>query len=213
MRGLASLDKAFSIYNFWDTRNHRSCDPLDADKADWEAYRSLRSSDKKRNYTRGDRNAYFALDDLGGSGDNLEILSPSEALVSDCDDAGDGGDWNNMSYVIKPTHMNTSIILGGDAGTRAWDDILVNCRSKLPCRILKASHHGRESGYHEEALRAMAPTIAILSIGDECEHEAREKYEKHCKYVWSTYECGTITLTIDANGGITYSFENALAMA
>lgn len=211
MRGLDALENSFIICNFWDTANHRSFTPRASDEPDWEAYQRLRASDRNKNFVRGDRKLYFAQDQAGGPGDGIEILSPSNAMVTVYDDDGDEGDWNNMSYVLKVTHGGTSIVLGGDAGKIAWGNILEYRKSMLPCLILKASHHGRLSGYHEEALNAMSPLIAVLSIADECEHEAREEYERHCKYVLSTYDRGTITIEIDDAGKIVkVAFEHSV---
>jgi competence protein ComEC len=203
MRGLKPLLETHGVTAFWDTDNHRSFTPRDSDKADWKAYQSYRA-DKgiRRFYTRGDVYHYFAKDDNPSfpAGDRIAILSPSSQLTSDCDDNGDAGDWNNMSFVVKVCHQRYSFIFGGDAGEPAWADILASVSSQLPCTILKASHHGRLSGYHGAAVKAMAPSIVVMSIADECEHEAREEYKKHTKHVFSTYDCGNITMTVSATG-------------
>ena len=52
----------------------------------------------------------------------------------------------------------------------------------------------------------MAPFMSILSIGEECEHEAYDDYKKHSKHVYSTYERGNITLTLDGSNTIYHSF-------
>jgi len=208
MRGLEAIRDRIGITNFWDTKNHRNCSTSESDRADWEAYQQLRTSDKVKHFTRGDRRIYFGADDEAGNGvgDSLEILSPSDALLKDCDSGEDAGDWNNMSFVIRLTHGPITAIFGGDAGTRAWNDILATYPDKLKCSILKASHHGRESGYVPHALDAMKPFISALSIGEDCEHEAYEQYKSYSKHVWSTYERGDITLTLDGTSTIGHSF-------
>ena len=36
----------------------------------------------------------------------------------------------------------------------------------MKIHLLKASHHGRKSGYHREIVKAMNPDVTILSVGD-----------------------------------------------
>jgi len=209
MRGISALDSQIGFTNFWDTNNSRICKPETHDEEDWAAYQRLRQNARK--YTRSDMYAYFAREESGSpGGDQIEILSPSATLTAECDE---GSDWNNMSFVLRVTHAGVGVIFGGDAGERAWTNI-VDCYGKnLKSTVLKASHHGRKSGYHKPAIDLIDPTIVVLSIADECEHEALEEYRRHSKYVWSTYECGNITLTVTAEGKITYSFQNVGALA
>jgi len=210
MRGITSLEKAFSFTNFWDTRNTKVCEPEAHDVEDWGTSQRLRRG-KVHNFVRGDQCMYFARnEDARLGGDGIQILSPTITLTSDCDT---GQDWNNMSYVLRVTHAGISVILGGDAEERAWKDIADTYGPSLKCSILKASHHGRRSGYYKPALDLMSPTIAVLSIADECQHEAYEEYAKHCKYLWSTYEKGDITLTITDKGEILYSFQRTAQAA
>ena len=63
------------------------------------------SSEKAKYFLRGARCKFFGADDDAGngSGDDLEILSPSKDLITECDSTDDTGDWNNMSIVIRLT--------------------------------------------------------------------------------------------------------------
>ena len=212
MRGIKALKESIGFDVFWDTDNHRDLKPKISDVDDWNAYQALRKEEIRRRYVRGNRFAFFGADDEAGNGlgDGLEVLSPSTELTKECDTNEDKGDWNNMSFVLRLKHGPVSIIFGGDAESKAWTDILAAYKAELTCTILKASHHGRRTGYVPEAVAAMKPNTAILSIADECEHEAREEYARHCKNVWSTYERGDITIALDGTATAKASFQHQI---
>ena len=66
--------------------------------------------------------------------------------------------------------------------------------------MLKASHHGRDSGYHEEAVRHIAPEYTIVSVGKKPNTDASNKYRRHSQHVWSTRWKGNIVLTVNPDG-------------
>jgi competence protein ComEC len=213
MRGLAALLEHHDPCAFWDTDNDRNDKMRASDEADWKAYRRMQSDASHRIYVRGNRKAYFGADDVygNGTGDNIDLLSPSSALTASCNEVED---WNNMSIVVRVTHNGASFVFGGDAGAKAWEDMLAdpNVSAKLKSTVvLKASHHGRQSGYNETALKVMSPGCVVMSIGEDCEHEAIEKYRKHTKLVLSTYDCGDITMTADETGKVTYNTSGSKA--
>jgi competence protein ComEC len=211
MRGIEALLDRHRICAFWDTANTRDCEPRTYDVDDWKMYQSLRDDDRRRVYRRGDRHAFFGFDDIygNGTGDNIQVLSPSATLTADCDSKGA---WNDMSIVLKVSHNGWSFIFGGDAEEAAWESMLADesVADSLPCSILKAAHHGRKTGYHAAAVTKMAPVGVVMSIGEECEHEARALYRKHTDHILSTYDYGDITMTVDQNG--TFDMYNGLAV-
>jgi competence protein ComEC len=87
MRGVKSLYENVGITNIWDTLHTKPTPHYrsDADKEDWEFYRSLREGTVEitpKNYTRGDSFFAFGKEEDGRpGGDNIEILSPTSALV------------------------------------------------------------------------------------------------------------------------------------
>jgi competence protein ComEC len=124
MSGLKSLYEHVGFDNFWDTDhtkrtpNYRS----DADKEDWEFYQSLRGGNlgtMPRNYTRGTSLFAFGKEEDGRpGGDNIEILSPSPALIGVCNTAGKS---NDLSLVLRIHHAGKSVLLPGDAEAPAWE--------------------------------------------------------------------------------------------
>ena len=210
MRGLTALrDEKINIFNFWDTEHEKTPDfQSDWDEETWQRYQELRTG--KANATvlhnfRGTRNAFFNEEPAGTpGGDGIEILSPTPELVKESDEADK---INNLSYVLMITYKGIKIILGGDAEKEAWDAIVKHYGANLKCNLLKASHHGRDSGFHEEALKLMKPDFTVISVGKKPETDASNKYRQHSTNVWSTRWKGNITLSIDDNGQGTMNSE------
>lgn len=70
--------------------------------------------------------------------------------------------------------------------------------------VLKASHHGRKSGYYGPAVKAMAPWLTITSVG-EAEHDATDNYRQYSDYTVSLRKAGDICVTINDDGKWFYS--------
>ena len=70
--------------------------------------------------------------------------------------------------------------------------------------ILKAPHHGRESAFHEEAVKIMNPKHIIFSVSEDCEHTVPEKYEKAAPraIIYKTCDLGSFILDCDFEGNI-----------
>ena len=199
MRGLKRLHESIGFTNFWDTAhtkptpNYRS----DSDREDWEFYQTLRSAGAK-NYTRGDSYFAFGKDENGvPGGDNIEILSPTPALVRSCNQAGKS---NDLSLVLRVRHSAGSVLLSGDAEAEAWDDMKNYYGATLKSDYLKASHHGRDSGYHLEAMKLIAPRVTFVSVGRKPDTDASSKYRQQCNKIASTRYYGDMELRFNDDG-------------
>lgn len=205
MRGLSIVRNQFEIVNFWDTKNTKKLDSFtsDSDRDDWKAYKALGSGSYPtvlRLY-RGATGVYFTEGKIAGDlGDGLHVLSPTKVLLSDADDAGN---WNRMSYVIMLIEHGKRIVLGADADPETWADIFEAYGKNLKCDVLKAAHHGRESGYHEDAVKAMAPGLTVVSVGKKPDQDASDSYRLHSNHVWSTRWKGDVTVRISSDGTMT----------
>jgi len=203
MRGITRLYDSIGFDNFWDTQhtkptpNYRSND----DKVDWEFYQKLRSGSlglSPHFYTRGDAYFAFARDEQGQiGGDCIEILSPTFDLVKMCNGAGKS---NDLSLVLRLRHAGKSVILPGDAESPAWDNMVNAYGSHLKSDFLKASHHGRDSGYDLDAMKLIAPLIRFVSVGRKPDTDASSKYRQQCGRVASTQYHGNITLDLLDDG-------------
>jgi beta-lactamase superfamily II metal-dependent hydrolase len=75
-------------------------------------------------------------------------------------------------------------------------------KADLACDILKAAHHGRKSGFHQEAVETMDPSIVICSVGQKPDTDASSGYAKIADSVLSTRFHGTIKLTMWGDGEV-----------
>jgi competence protein ComEC len=131
--------------------------------------------------------------------DSIEILGPTTPLMADCDKCDE---YNDASYVIKVKHGPTSRLLApGDVESKAWNDMIeAGVLGKV--NVLIASHHGRNSGYHEEAMDLMKPEIVIISSDPiPAKDDAIKKYKARST-VFSTREHGTLTVRMWDDGDI-----------
>ncbi len=188
---------------FWDTENDKEMSKSDFDKGgskgtweDWQEYCKLRTSAQSpkviHNY-RGDTGRYWTED-------KISILSPTQDLVKD---ANRKEDWNSLSYVLKIDYAGRRVLLGGDADANAWSDILEESEAEdIEADILKASHHGRDSGYHQPAVKAISPTFTIVSVGKKPETDASNKYRQYSDKVMSTRFHGSIRAKIWDDGEV-----------
>jgi len=200
MSGLSLLYDQKKILNFWhiglDDFNLANTNWNDApyDKKDWEIYKELRASKelpKNIRNMRGDRRHYWTED-------NIEILSPTEELIKA---ALDTDNPNIASIVLKITYCGKSIILGGDAtADQSWPDIYENC-DLSGVSILKASHHGRKSGYHWPSIKKMSPYLTITSVPG-TQHDATENYRRYSQYTASLRDTGSFYIEIDHWGDV-----------
>lgn len=203
MRGLVRLkQEKIGILNLWDTDHNKALTQFTgSDEEEWKEYLRLRNSSeapKVFRHFRGAENKYWNQDDLGGTGDGLYILAPTPELR---DAANEADDINAHSYVIWLQYGGCRVVLGGDATEPVWQSIFDKYGAHLKCDILKASHHGRASGYHGDAVAAMNPDYTIVSVGKKPETDASNNYRYHTeKGVWSTRWHGNITVTVQANG-------------
>lgn len=207
MRGLSALSQGRDIVNFWDTKHSKIPEfQSDSDKEEWATYQKFRIQPKNVfQLYRGSNGAYWNQDPPGTPGGHgIEILSPTTEIV---EVANKEGKTNNLSYILQLTYNGIKVILGADAEADVWEDLVKYYGKSLKCNILKASHHGRDSAYHQKAVELMKPDFTVVSVGKKPETDASDKYKQYSKYVWSTRWKGNITLTIDDYGKAIMSSE------
>lgn len=199
--------------NFWGTANTKviaasSWAKSPHDKRDWDAYCARRASTatpKVLDLTAGDEGSYWRED-------HVEVLGPTAALIDWCNSTCES--WNNASYVLRIEHAGRRVILPGDAESREWQELLAaHGAAGLDCDLLKAAHHGRESGFDDDAVAAMAPSVVICSVGEKPETDASDQYRATGAMVLSTRYNGTITATIHDDGVVTIVDRNGKSIA
>jgi competence protein ComEC len=202
MRGIKRLYENIGFDNFWDTKHTKPTPTYrgDADREDWEFYQSLRAGAMQVHYyTRGDSLFAFGKEQDGRpGGDNIEILSPTPEIIGACNTAGKS---NDLSIVLRVHHAGRTILLPGDAEELAWDSMRDFYGPRLKCDFLKASHHGRDSGYHHGALKLVAPLMTIISVGSKPDTDATNKYRQQTgNRAPSTRYHGNIEIRIHDDG-------------
>jgi competence protein ComEC len=150
---------------------------------------------RTRCYVRGD--AFFAFGIGPPDWDNIEIMSPTHGLVSLCERSDR---FNDASIVLRLWHARRSVLLPGDAEGDAWASMLGFYGDRLKSDFLKASHHGRDSGYHLPAVQQIAPEITFVSVGRKPDTDASSKYRQQSGRVASTRYHGNIQLDIYDDG-------------
>ena len=193
------------LENFWDTAHDKDLSNDDWENSkyaqqDWLIYQTLSAGigpngtthNTLQNY-RGDSHSYW-------TDDNIQIFSPTKALI---ESSNARGSYNNVSYVLKITYGGRSVILPGDAEAAAWTSMLENPgEAALNCDLLKAAHHGRESGFHQDAYDAMNPSVVICSVGKKPSTDASDEYAASGARVLSTRFNGSIVATMWSDGDI-----------
>ncbi|MEQ9617514.1 MAG: hypothetical protein RLN60_05710 [Phycisphaerales bacterium] len=202
MTGLYRLmqhEGGIDVVNFWDTDNTKGKAQKTGkgyDERDWTEYQRVRESAADPKVIRVYREAegeYYTNDDI-------TILSPTSELKSECNEAED---WNNLSQAMRIEYGESSLILAGDVETRAQELMVEHFGGDLSSTILKAPHHGRDSGYHSDFVKKVNPDYTIVSVGKKPDSDASNKYRHHTnKKVLSTRFQGTIYAELFNDGDV-----------
>ena len=133
--------------------------------------------------------------DVGG-GATLTMLGPPDPPIK-----RSRSDVNANSVVARLDYRNIGVLFAADAEpqTEHW---LLAFGARLPAQILKVAHHGGRYSSTAPFLSAVAPTVAIISVGEPNEygHPAPEtiaRLEQAHARVFRTDRDGTVTLVTD----------------
>lgn len=196
-------DEPKDIQNFWHS-SKLNFDLDDADwselgaryrEEDWETYKIVRDFGRWRTFDQRQGELRQFWDE-----DGIEIWAPTDELVALAEEKNDQ---NVLSMVMKISYAGRSVLLGGDATAKeTWPSIYPNL-DMTGIDVLKASHHGRNSGYYWPAIKEMSPWLTIASVGD-AEQDATQKYRQYSDYTVSTRFTGDIKITIHDDGRLVY---------
>ena len=196
MAGIHRLvEDGIGIENLWDTHHCIVKDEVamltgevNHDIQDWHTYLRLRQSAQNPTVLRltsGSEGDFWTADGIHVwlPFDNRHCLDPN-------------ANPNALSYVLFFRVGKCGILLGGDATEEMWEEFYQKYKSGgFPkVNFLKASHHGRKSGYHREIIKAMNPDVTILSVGElKGKDDASASYEKYSvRGCYSTVHHGDI---------------------
>lgn len=88
----------------------------------------------------------------------LDIIWPPKIMP-----AGFSTDANNASLVLRFTHAGKRVLFTGDMESIV-EKTLVEADADLKADILKAPHHGSKSSSTLEFLRAVQPSVTVISV-------------------------------------------------
>lgn len=110
---------------------------------------------------------------------------------------------NNYSPIMKIQYNKTSFLFTGDAESDLEKEVL-DSKANLKADVLKLGHHGSSTSTSEEFLKAVSPSLGIISLGidNSYGHPHKETIDLHAKYkinILRTDIEGTIVLESDGN--------------
>lgn len=135
--------------------------------------------------------------------DGFIILAPTQNILNQSNSNA-----NYISYVVLLEYAGRKFVFGGDAEELTWKYINNAHSHKIQnIDILKASHHGRDSSYHQASVKTMNPEHTIVSVGKKPSTDASKKYNNYSN-VMSTRWKGNIVFTINPDGSENFSTEH-----
>ncbi|MEA4938744.1 MAG: ComEC/Rec2 family competence protein [Christensenella sp.] len=124
----------------------------------------------------------------------IRILAPYQTVYSD---------YNDTSYILRVSYGNTAVLFTGDA-TSLGEKLAMKAQPNhcFEATVLKVGHHGSSDSTSAKFLKAVSPSIAVISVGKNNDYglpdEALLNRLKDAGVtVYRTDESGAITLLLD----------------
>jgi competence protein ComEC len=152
LNGLVSLVKNFKVHEVWTNGEHTVS----------EAFEALEGIIEKKGIRNQAVSSAQINREIGGV--IMAVLHPPPSAVYRSDKPSHIL-MNNHSLVVRLVFKKVSILLTGDICEAAERDLLKN-PAILKSTILKVPHHGSKTSSSLPFLKAVDPSIAILSVGD-----------------------------------------------
>ncbi len=124
----------------------------------------------------------------------IRILAPYQA---------DYSDFNDTSYILRISYGDTSVLFTGDA-TSLSEKLAMKAQPNhyFEANVLKVGHHGSSDSTSAKFLKAVSPSIAVISVGKNNDYglpdeELLNRLKNAGVTVYRTDESGAITLLLD----------------
>lgn len=122
----------------------------------------------------------------------IDILAPLQEIYSNL---------NNCSAVVKITYGKTVFLFTGDAEKQIETQLL---SSGIQADVLKVGHHGAGSSSDTSFIRAVSPSVAVISCGKNNSYghphsDTLAILNEVGANVYRTDEVGTVVVTADSN--------------
>lgn len=182
--GLAELVKTFTVGEFIHSPVYFKPDPI---YDDWNIYELMKRGGHCNHSSQVKKTWYTPIGDC-----KIDYLAPCDELLRSQPE-----NINSNGLLLKITAFGHKIIIPGDMETEGWE--IINNGDISNTSLLLASHHGNNSGYHLEKVKAMNPAIVVISTGQKTEHDADRKYRDHARNgVYTTRE-KSVVATVNIN--------------
>lgn len=126
---------------------------------------------------------------------HLEVFNPGRTPLQ-----GTGADKNNNSVVLRLTYGRIRALFTADIESSA-EEILVDSSRPLRAEVLKVGHHGSRSSTTEGFLAAVAPAVAVVSVGRNSyghpHPDVLSRFESIGAAVWRTDREGAVIVRTD----------------
>lgn len=146
---MASIIRKYSIGSFYSPKV----------KAAGKTYENMIDSLKSKNLKINILETGTSSINLGNN-TTVKILSPKKNCTYD------NNNLNNYSAVILIKYKNTSFLFTGDAEKEVEKNILAD-NENIKADVLKLGHHGSDSSTSEAFLKAVSPSIGVISVGED----------------------------------------------
>ncbi len=123
--------------------------------------------------TKAWENVLVAIDEndvdtdiISKAGDTYTMGDASFKILGPIDPANEK-ETNNYSIVMRLVYGDTAFMFTGDAETDSEEEILAKfAASEFSSDVLKVGHHGSTTSTSKEFLRAVNPSLAVISCGE-----------------------------------------------
>jgi competence protein ComEC len=151
--GMAALLDEIVIGELWDSGQAEGEAGLQASSG--EAAHLLQQARARGTRVRGPDSLCDRTTEAGGA--RIRVLAP-------CPRYDSGYDANDNSLVLRIDYGRRSLLFTGDAEAHA-ESVLLERGAPLHADVLKVGHHGSRTSSSTEFLTAVAPKLAIISVG------------------------------------------------
>lgn len=124
----------------------------------------------------------------------IRVLAPYQTVYSD---------YNDTSYILRVSYGNTAVLFTGDA-TSLGEKLALKAQPNhyFHAVVLKVGHHGSSDSTSEKFLKAVSPSIAVISVGKNNDYglpdkDLLDRLKDAGVTVYRTDEDGSITLLLD----------------
>ena len=145
----------------------------------------------------------------------LTFYCPTTEFYNDRNISSSGKWLNAVSPIGILEYNQRKVVFTGDSNENNEPNF-VNRINKIDCDVLKVAHHGSASSSSDAFLNSVTCEYAVISCGTDNEYghptqSALDRFAARNMTVYRTDKNGTVVLTIDGDGKMTFSVETEVS--